>query len=200
MQYYYWIIRLFLPLAVQSETPVTSPLPAMNETPQEIVRFSQAMFETLLRLYYLRHSYDTYDAWIIHFLLVLGTDALKSLYRATPTTTQQSVDDLRSSVFLAAKGLKEQGKNVYISRVCAVGLQESMRLEDLQWVQAYLSTKVITQGEQRMIDESARCLYPVPFLRADGELEMRQLGEIARGAKDLSAEDQISGSDASFEG
>jgi hypothetical protein len=189
-----------MPLAIQSEIPITQPLTVMNETPQEIVRFSQAMFETLLRLYYLRHSYDTHDAWIIHFLLVLGTDALKSLYNAAPTASQQSLDTLRSSVLLAATGLKEQGENVYIARVCALGLQKSMKPEDLQWVQTYLSTKPVTQGEQRLIDESARCMYPVPIIRADGELEMRKLGEITRGVEDLSTEEQISDSDTSLGG
>ncbi|KAF9741743.1 hypothetical protein PMIN01_01282 [Paraphaeosphaeria minitans] len=48
--------------------------------------------------------YDTYDAWIIHFLLVLGTNALKSFYSETPMT-QQSVDILRSSILLTAEGL-----------------------------------------------------------------------------------------------
>ncbi|KAF2449783.1 hypothetical protein P171DRAFT_379973 [Karstenula rhodostoma CBS 690.94] len=177
MQYHYWIIRLFQPFVDQSKMPVTPPLTAMSETPQEIVRYSAAMFETLLRLYYLRHSYDTYDAWIIHFVLVLGTNSLKSLYGATPTT-QQSVDVLRSSILLAAEGLRQQGKNVYIARVCALGMQNSMRPDDLQLVQTYLSLKPVTQEEQNMIDESVRCLYPVPIVRADGELETRKLGEI----------------------
>lgn len=170
-----------MPLVVQSATPVTPPLTAMNEIPQEIVRYSQIMFETLLRLYYIRHSYNTYDAWIIHFLVVFGTNALKSLYSAAPTT-RQSVDVLRSSVLLASEGLRQQGENVYIARVCALGLQKSMRPDDLQWVQTYLSLKPMTRDEQSIIDESARCMYPVPIIRADGEMDVQRLGEIVTGS------------------
>ncbi|OAG06511.1 uncharacterized protein CC84DRAFT_1090661 [Paraphaeosphaeria sporulosa] len=189
MQYYYWIMRLFLPFSDQSSTPVTPLATAINETPQEIVRYSQAMFETLLRLYYLRHSYDTYDAWIIHFLLLLGTNALKSLYSATPMT-QQSVDILRSSILLAAEGLRQQGKNVYIAQVCALGLQKSMRPDDLQWVQTHLSLRPVTHEEQSIIDESARCSYPVPIVCADGKLDTRKLGEIVTKFEEPSVEEK----------
>jgi len=199
MQYHYWTMRLFQPLVVQTATMTTAPPAALKETPQEIVRYSQAMFETLLRLYYLRHSYDMYDPWIIHFLLELGTNALNSLYNATPSTTQQSTDHLRSSLVLAVAGLKQQSKSVYIARICALGVQKSMRPADLQWVQTYLRLKPVTAEEQRMIDETTRCAYPVPIVSIDGQLETKQLGKIMRGVEELSVEQQHSTSEVSSE-
>jgi hypothetical protein len=194
MQYHYWIIRLFLPLVGQSPISVTPPVTGTKETPREIVGYSQAMFETLLRLYYLRHSYKSYDSWIIHFLLVLGSNALKSLYSATPTT-QQSINILRSSVLLAASGLRQQGKSVYLAQLCALGLQKSMRPEDLRWVQQFLSLEPVTRKEQMMIDETARCMYPIPIVRADGELVTQKLGEIVTEIEELSAEEEYTDDD-----
>ncbi|KAJ4360832.1 uncharacterized protein N0V89_001399 [Didymosphaeria variabile] len=189
MQYYYWIIRLFQPLIVQTATAAPAPPSSLDGTPQGIVRHSQVMFETLLRIYYLRHSYSTYDAWIIHFLLVLGTNALNSLYDATAPTAFQHPADALSSLLLAVKGLKQQSKNVYIARICALGLQKSMRPDDLQWVRTFLFLKPVTKEDQRMIDESARCSYPVPIVSSEGQLETRKLGEIMKGVEELPVEE-----------
>lgn len=188
MQYHYWIIRLFQPLVDHPLIAVTSPVTGTNESPREVVHYSQAMFETLLRLYYLRHSYDMYDPWIIHFLLVLGSSALQSLYSPTPTT-EQSVNILRSSVLLAAIGLKQQGKSVYLAQVCALGLQKSMKPDDLRWVQSFLSINPLTRKEQSFIDETARCSYPVPIVRDGGELVMQRLGGIVTEIEESSTEE-----------
>lgn len=186
MQYYYWIMRLFQPLVVNTASTAATAPTALDETPQGIVRYSQVMFETLLRIYYLRHSYETYDAWVIHFLLVLGTNALNSLYDATAPTAFQSPGDALSSLLLALQGLKQQSKNVYIAKICALGLQKSMRPDDLQWVQRFLVLKPVTKEDQRMIEESTRCSYPVPIISAEGQLETRKLGEVIRDVEGVS--------------
>lgn len=183
MQYHYWVVQLFQPFVAQSaDTAIIET--SLKDTPQEIVRHSQVMFETLLRLYYLRHSYDTYDAWIIHFLIVLGTNALNALYTAS-TPTQAAAEVLRSSLVLAVTGLEQQSKNVFIAKICALGLEKSMRSEDLQWVHMYLCLKPVTMEEQRMIDENTRSSYPLPIVRDNGQVETRLLGEIVKGVEKL---------------
>lgn len=138
------------------------------------------MLETLLRLYYLRHSYETYDTWVIHFLIVLGTDTLKTLYSGSAQASQLSQEVLHSTLALVFSGLEQQGKRAQIAKMGALGLQKSLKPEELQMVGKYLSLEPVTEKEQTLIDESVRCMYPISIVSSDGRVETKQLGELVK--------------------
>jgi hypothetical protein len=67
----------------------------------------------ILRLYYVRHSFDASDTWVIQFQTLLGTFAVDDL--KTLSTRQDSDDatatSLRLMLILCALELYKQGQN-----------------------------------------------------------------------------------------
>ncbi len=61
-----------------------------------------AHLETLIRLYFLRHGFESFDPFLVHPLNVLGFSALNR-FNASPAASD--VDAIRSTIVLAAKGM-----------------------------------------------------------------------------------------------
>ncbi|KAL1842456.1 hypothetical protein VTJ49DRAFT_5193 [Mycothermus thermophilus] len=142
MEYYLTLIELFEPWA---RGPDATTVAAFNgRTIADIATSARARMETLIRLYYLRHSFDALDAMLIMFLLLLGSitvhvlgdsDSSNSSHgeTTTTTTTEEEEDNASgggkksppskastsrnrdaSTLLLCAKGLADQGNNLYL--------------------------------------------------------------------------------------
>ncbi|KAH8646343.1 hypothetical protein BX600DRAFT_490687 [Xylariales sp. PMI_506] len=105
----------------------------------DVVSMSTRNWETLLRLYYLRHGFDSADMFLTQTLVVLGFLTTNTLPPAPepsqPAPTPAAAADLeanRSSLILAAKGLRDQGRIFYLSRVTLSLLEGGMRPEEKQ--------------------------------------------------------------------
>ncbi|OTA97230.1 hypothetical protein M434DRAFT_387002 [Hypoxylon sp. CO27-5] len=97
--------------------------------PNTIVSHSKACFETLMRLYYLRHGYESLDTTLIQFLHLLGFSALRDISSAEKGSTKHEA--IRSTLMLCAKGLWDQGQNYYMSEAVFRLFMQSMRTEDV---------------------------------------------------------------------
>ncbi|KAI2468404.1 hypothetical protein F4781DRAFT_269312 [Annulohypoxylon bovei var. microspora] len=121
MHYHVLLISLFEPFLqmdyIGSET-----------SPAQIVGHSKACFETLVRIYYLRHGFESLDSALIQFLHLLGFSAL----RDTSSVEKGSMEyeTLRSTLMLCAKGLREQGRNCYVSEAVFRLFKQSVSEED----------------------------------------------------------------------
>ncbi|KAI1637477.1 hypothetical protein F4809DRAFT_649889 [Biscogniauxia mediterranea] len=104
MHYHNLMIYLFEPF--EKMDPIDG-----EDSPGDILGQSKACFETLVRLYYLRHGFGSYDATLVQFLPLLGFSSLRDL-----TTDNARLEELRSTVVLCAKGLWEQGQNSFAAR------------------------------------------------------------------------------------
>ena len=71
LEYYGTLISL-IRLLVQSGTP-------LDLTWQNIITHAEVRLETLVRLYYLRHSFESYDPLLMHWLMFLGDTILLKL-------------------------------------------------------------------------------------------------------------------------
>ena len=119
MQYYLVVINLFEPWAT-TNTTTTKPLsnhdsdnPRRDDdlTPAQIGTRAAARLETLIRLYYLRHSFDALDVLNNIFLIVLGSISVRVLAQQTGSKQQNDA----STFLLCAKGLHDQGRNFYLA-------------------------------------------------------------------------------------
>ncbi len=117
MQYYVVVINLFEPwAATNTSTPPSDPdldNPKCDGelTPAQIGTRAAARLETLIRLYYLRHSFDALDVVATIFLIVLGSISLRVLAQQTGSKQQNDA----STFLLCAKGLHDQGRNLYLA-------------------------------------------------------------------------------------
>ncbi|KAK9420218.1 hypothetical protein SUNI508_06747 [Seiridium unicorne] len=105
MQYFELLISIFDP---HKDVVDTSPSVA---SPKDIIGRAKACFETLLRMYYIRHGFEAYDYALFQYLAQLAFSALRD---SAAVSTNVERKELQSTQLLCAKGLWDQGKNVLI--------------------------------------------------------------------------------------
>jgi len=122
---------LYEPYCVEDVTTPIS-LPSHNITrntgteqlnPRQIRDAALCHFETLVRIYYIRHGFSFFDSFIGQPLTHLGfivLNRLKRLVDRTANTTYvdpTDIQELQSTLLLAAKGLNDQGQNIILGLI-----------------------------------------------------------------------------------
>lgn len=125
-------------------------------------------FETIMRLYYLHHGYETPDGHMTHNLMMLaykGLSQVNALTSAFTTTDAVSVtlQDAKSTLTLAQAGLFEQGRNYFLPRALFQLVEKEMSQEDKDLLHAHVALtpedSETVQSRQRYISSQ----YPVRF-------------------------------------
>ncbi|PVI05577.1 hypothetical protein DM02DRAFT_584122 [Periconia macrospinosa] len=162
------------------EIVVTIPSPSLAHAsqnhPQSLLDHSRVCFETLMRLYYLRHGFEGCDAYLIHYLHVLAYIAqgrLKSFIDAPDSFTQTDMDDARATLFLAAKGLYTQSRNYYLALTLFCVLQNDMRLEEANMLYKYAGIIRERSAMRRLRVEYVLAQYPIYIARPKEEDERK---------------------------
>ncbi|OTA95752.1 hypothetical protein M434DRAFT_393609 [Hypoxylon sp. CO27-5] len=141
LEYYGTIISL-VRLLVQSGTP-------LDLTWQNIITHAEVRLETLARLYYLRHSYESYDPLLMHWLVFLGDTILLKLdgrlnsapalvAAGTMPTSASNSESLRSTLILCAKGLYDQSRNFHIAVLLYRVLRDRMKANDVDLLRTHI--------------------------------------------------------------
>ncbi|KAF2624882.1 hypothetical protein BU25DRAFT_347202 [Macroventuria anomochaeta] len=95
--------------------------------PRNIVLAAERDINVLLRLYYYRHGFVGADSWLTAPLAKIGFSSLHSI---NDQTSPEDLEYLRSSLFLALSGLREQGRNYYISKTVYHIIKNQVRPEE----------------------------------------------------------------------
>ncbi|XXH04590.1 DNA helicase rad5 [Hypoxylon texense] len=151
LEYYGVLIGLMrLPLVESSAS--ASAAANLEATWQGIIHHAEIRLETLLRLYYLRHSFESYDPLLMHWLMFLGDVVLQRLHHHQLHHHQQSgagssgatvpldLESLRSTLILCAKGLYDQGLNYHIGVLVYRLLRSRMQASDLDLLRTHILT------------------------------------------------------------
>lgn len=116
----------------------------LDLTWQNIITHAEVRLETLVRLYYLRHSFEAYDPLLMHWLMFLGDAILQKLdgTGGTPTTamamTPTNFESLRSTLILCAKGLYDQKRNYHIAAIVFRLLRDRMKANDVDLLRTHI--------------------------------------------------------------
>lgn len=150
----------------------------------EVKATLQAAYETLARIQYLRHGFEHCNSLSIQNLNILAFSALKSLRAARQTDSQVSptvIDDARSTLILAAKGLHDQSKNWHLCRTILQIVVDSMAKEDLELLERFARVK-IDDGEAPVArGEHITAEYPLDIASPHEEdVEARKLGNVLK--------------------
>lgn len=125
-------------------------------------------FETLLRLYYLRHGFESYDFALTQYLPLL---AFSPFLDAGLSLSRLDQESLRSTILLAAKGLWDQGRNILICKAIYYVLRDSLKDSELRRELAYFGDDAL---EEMSILREVRSTWPVGVFN------------VARGDRDFS--------------
>ncbi|CAO2648428.1 Nn.00g076950.m01.CDS01 [Neocucurbitaria sp. VM-36] len=157
----------------------------------ETQKSAHIRFETLMRLWYLRHSFRSYDAWVTLFLTYLGNLALNSLDVDESTASGPSSSALelrRSTVVLSINGLNSQSHCYYLGALLSRSMIDRLGADDM----ARLGSHISSSGSQvEGPFDSQACfslsigMWPLPNVKIVDNPDSASLNNLLKELRDL---------------
>ncbi|KAH7205502.1 hypothetical protein BKA60DRAFT_578446 [Fusarium oxysporum] len=174
MHYYNLIVYLL-------ETLRMTTAPALvDDSVQKALSDAKIKMETLLRLYYLRHGFESYDIFIVILLAFIGFMHAKTL----DSSKMVDLESRKSTVVLVVKGLGDQSNNCYLARVVfrllkgSIGSKNDFLLKEVGIVEE--------DGEdEKAMEEQVNSSWPVDLEWIDVDPEKNRLDNMIRKTKEL---------------
>jgi hypothetical protein len=167
MQFHNLVTMTFQPF-LQSETSFNQPdnRDAFQKysgfSPAKLFAASKASLQTLLHMFYHRHGFESYYIFLLQVLVQLGFDALERL--RSPEAQQQHfpvvMKATRATLILCAKGLRDQGRNFFLSELVFRILRDKMNPVDVKLLKDWAHIKDEEKREHSMM-EHMQGEYPV---------------------------------------
>ncbi|KAK0653068.1 hypothetical protein B0T16DRAFT_323245 [Cercophora newfieldiana] len=158
---------LIAPDALPSIATLTSLPPDVPiSTAGEISGRAVMRLETVIRLYYLRHSFSFCDSFLVYFLSILARATLETMGTFThkPVLDPQQIRILRSTVLLCMKGMNEQGQNNYIAEVVYRLIKSTLSPQDLDALQANVNLVELSEDDL-FTAKQCRSQWPMPGIK-----------------------------------
>ncbi|PON25487.1 hypothetical protein TGAM01_v205781 [Trichoderma gamsii] len=137
MQFHNYIINLLEePMVTKLDNPQFIDVfsQSLGQKPRELLSSSKRSFETLIRLYYLRHGFKALDYFMVQYLSMLAFMAHGAIHASMHETTLQS---LQSTILLATMGLRDQSASFYTGRMVFKAVRKGMRSEEIELIDRF---------------------------------------------------------------
>jgi hypothetical protein len=173
------MINLYELLVASSETVVTDTL---LKNASEVLAHSKICFETIMRLYYLHHGFESSDTYMAHDLDVLAYMANAQLKSTSSSNDHlmEGLDDARSTLILAAKGLNDQGRSYYLPYTLFRVLLEEMDPEDVNVMKTFINLRKEDNESNKLRANQVHAQYPVNIVRMVDNPESRRLSNLMK--------------------
>ncbi|KXJ93632.1 hypothetical protein Micbo1qcDRAFT_231332 [Microdochium bolleyi] len=199
MHYYSVVILMFQAVVARQDSTGSStrqssttraPLPfavPRDLNPKYILSDAKNRLELLLRLYFLRHGFESFDIFMIHLLSQTGFVHLKEL------STDRMPGDIeqarRSMIVLAAKGLHDQAANCFLGEVVLGMFKDTMGAETLRMLHGLLPNSAREDSEVRkdLIAVHLHSAWPVGVVAIDEDFERLRLNNRVKKNQKLQA-------------
>lgn len=100
--------------------------------PKDIISNAERDINVLMRLYYSRHGFEDTHGYLLISLAKLGFMSLRIINDQMPL---EKLHYVRSSLLLALKGLREQGRSYYVIRTLYHIIKNQLRPEEARLLQ-----------------------------------------------------------------
>lgn len=138
---------------------------------QKALYKSKIRFETLLRLYYLRHGCEGYDIFMVHFFSFLGFNHIKAL-----GNTEVSEAERKSTIALSLKGLRAQGRNYYLAQVVFRLVKDTLGPEAQQLTREVADVTEEDDESKSLIQQHVNSSWPVGLSSISMDPDTQRLG------------------------
>ncbi|KAM0410573.1 hypothetical protein ACHAPD_010379 [Fusarium lateritium] len=156
-----------------------------NTQPSKAVVYALRCLETVLRLYYLRHSFEHGDTYLTYFLSILANTTIKNLNRDSVSPDDvETLKVLRATLLLAVKGLYEQGQHVFVSSTMCRLIQDRMTKEDMNALRRHTTWK----DDQPLVPHSVTSTFPVTIVTLEEDWQMGTIENLVRKYDQLALE------------
>lgn len=132
------------------------------------ITHSSMCFETIMRLYYLHHGYETPDGNLTHNLMILvyrsfaQADALTSAPTSAPADSV-TPEEATSTLILAEIGLYEQSRNYFLPRALFEIVKTEMSGEERDVLNAHTPIQQLNSDTVESRHKWISSQYPVKF-------------------------------------
>ncbi|KAL1873008.1 hypothetical protein Daus18300_004149 [Diaporthe australafricana] len=160
--------------------------------------------ETVARLYYARHGFGGCDSFLAYFLALLASISLRALEgngdgaRLSPGRGRPEV--LRSTLVLAMRGLRDQGRHLHVCKVLFRLLRDRLRPAEADVLARFIAAEGQGGGAEAEAEEGTadlalhtRSRFPVPVVKMGEDLKASILENLVEKYQAVSLE----GSDSS---
>jgi hypothetical protein len=155
-------------------------------SPARLYGESKASLQTLLHMFYHRHGFEDYYIFLLQVLVQLGFDSLERL--RTPEAQQQHFPAVmkatRATLILCAKGLRDQGRNFYLSELVFRILRDKMNPVDVKLLKDWAQIKD-EEKRERLMAEHVYGEYPVNVEGITSDPTERRLHRLLASMGDL---------------
>ncbi|KAH8891703.1 hypothetical protein GQ53DRAFT_720376 [Thozetella sp. PMI_491] len=158
------------------QTPI-APTTAAGQSNADAMAHSMNCCETLVRLYYHRHSFEYYDSFLIYFLTMLGTAAIE---RAAEARDMSTVEALRSTIALCIKGIYNQGENFYLATIVGRVLKNKIRADDLELLLRHGDLPEVDSDGEDIEADSVRAEWPIPIITINEDRRMSMIDNLVQ--------------------
>ncbi|KAH9903958.1 nitrate assimilation regulatory protein nirA [Xylariomycetidae sp. FL2044] len=170
-------------------------------------------FETIVRLYYLRHGFEGADAPMAHNLQIMAfmeLEQLRALSQPGPApplpasassvyapfgsaVTAEHRDEVRASLILAVKGLNDQGRNYFMPLLIFHIIERQMSPEDVE--DLYRSMGIPHRNGKVAARRAryAKAQYPINIVKITDHPDSLRLENLAKEYHTLAIEEISSG-------
>jgi Arc/MetJ family transcription regulator len=156
-----------------------------NTQSSKAVTYALRCLETVLRLYYLRHSFEHGDTYLTYFLSILANTTIEDMNRHSISPDDvETLKVLRSTLILAVKGLYDQGQHVYISSAMCRLIRDRMTKEDMAALRRHTTWK----DDQPLVPHYARSKFPVTIVMLEEDCQMETVDDLAKKYDQLALE------------
>ncbi|KAF5559410.1 nitrogen assimilation transcription factor nirA [Fusarium phyllophilum] len=173
--HYYQLIVFLLETLRMTSTPAL-----VDESVHRVLSDAKIRIETLIRLYYLRHGFESYDIFVISLLAFIGFMQAKTLV----SSETAGLESRRSTVVLAAKGLQDQSQNCYLARLVLRILKGSVGSEN-QFLLKEMDDEEEDEEAERVMEEQVKSSWPIDLEWIDVDPEKKRLENLIRTTREL---------------
>ena len=138
---------------------------------QQALYKSTIRFETLLRLYYLRHGCESYDIFMVHYFSFLGLKYIKA-----PDNIKASEAERKSTIALSLKGLRAQGRNYYLAQVVFRLVKDALGPDAQQLMKEVAEVTEEDDESKSLIQQHVNSSWPVGLSSISMDPNAQRLG------------------------
>ena len=150
MHYQNILIGLYRPFVEESSGHDPSILGIVEDTSKHL--------QTLIRLYYLRHSFDSTNSFLTQPLALIAFLCIGIINEKMGTS---EFDPARSTLFLALKGLDDQGRNFYGAQSLFEVVKSKIRPEEAALLRDLAGIKSLEGNGEKSLKREMQGQFPL---------------------------------------
>lgn len=176
--HYYVVLSELLNSLSSEVTTRTAMLVSEAESFSSMVSQCELLYETLVRLYFSRHSFEMANMMLVYFLTNFALSAINKLGKISHTPNRDMprisvtaepetpIDALRSIIVLAERVLSNQGHCYYFAQSAFHIILSQLQRDDATFVRRFADVPEENENARQLLSQHMQSQYPMHSVHA----------------------------------